>query len=298
MARILVTGASGQLGGYLLRELRRRDASVIAWSGHHGGTLFGYELRPVDLAQPEAVAAAFRQARPEVVIHAGALARVDVCHREPERAWQVNVQGTATLAELAAEAGARLLFLSTDMVFDGDRGGYHEDDPPVPLSTYGRSKAAAEPAVLATGRGLVARVSLFFGPSLVGRPSFFDEQMSALRQGRRLSLFADEWRTPLSILTAARALVALADSETTGLLHLGGPERLSRLEMGQRLAKHLGADPTVIRPARREEFPAPEPRPRDVSLDSSRWRGLFPAQPWPGWEEALRELLSPEQDRL
>jgi dTDP-4-dehydrorhamnose reductase len=86
-------------------------------------------------------------------------------------------------------------------------------------------------------------------------------------------------------------LVALASAEVTGLLHLGGPERLSRLEMGLRLAAYLGADAGAICPARRDDLPAPEPRPRDVSLDSSQWRRLFPTQPWPTWDEALRELL-------
>jgi dTDP-4-dehydrorhamnose reductase len=104
-------------------------------------------------------------------------------------------------------------------------------------------------------------------------------------------LFADEWRTPLDLATAARALAALARSDFTGLLHLGGPERLSRLAMGQRLAAFLGADPAPLVAARRAEVPAPEPRPRDVTLDSSRWRGLFPEQPWPAWEEAVRDLL-------
>jgi dTDP-4-dehydrorhamnose reductase len=80
-------------------------------------------------------------------------------------------------------------------------------------------------------------------------------------------------------------------SDFTGLIHLGGPERLSRLEMGQRLAAALGLDPSVIVPAARASFPAAEPRPRDVSLDSSRWRSLFPAQPWPDWDEALGEMM-------
>jgi dTDP-4-dehydrorhamnose reductase len=290
--RVLVTGASGQLGAYLLRHLQTSGATVEAWSGRSEGVLFGAHLRPIDLGDPGAVAAAFRAANPDVVLHAGAMARLSDCHRAPERATRVNAGGSRTLAELAT-ARARLLLVSTDLVFDGEKGAYREEDAPSPLSVYGATKVAAERAVLAAPRGVVARVSLLFGPSLAGRPSFFTEQAEALRAGRPVTLFADEWRTPLGLAAAARALVELALFEYTGLLHVGGPERLSRVEMGRWLAEHLGADPAVIRPARREDVPAPEPRPRDVSLDSSRWRSLFPATPWPSFREALEEMTRP-----
>jgi dTDP-4-dehydrorhamnose reductase len=288
MTRFLVTGASGQLGAYLLRHLSGSEKSVTAWSGSRTGELFGATLQPVDLAKPDALADAFRRVHSEIVLHSAALARVADCHRDPERAHAVNARATALLAELCAGAGARLVLVSTDLVFDGEQAPYCETDPPAPLSVYGASKRAAEQAVLAWPRQAVARISLLFGPSLNGRPSFFDEQTAALRAGRPVTLFADEWRTPLDLDTAARALVALARSDFAGLLHLGGPQRLSRLEMGQHLADFLGADPGMIVAARRADLPAAEPRPRDVSLDSSRWRALFPDLPWPTFAAALR----------
>jgi dTDP-4-dehydrorhamnose reductase len=286
--RVVLTGATGQLGAYLLRELRTADISVTAWSGATAGDRFGVPVRPVDLADTAAVAAAFRDAGPDVVLHVAAMARVGDCFREPERAARVNAGGTAVLAELCAAAGARLVLVSTDLVFDGEAAPYRETDPPRPVSVYGRTKRDAEAAVLAATRSAVARVSLLFGPSLCGRPSFFDEQTAALREGRKVTLFEDEWRTPLSLATAARALVALARSDFTGLIHIGGPERLSRLEMGLRLASFLGADPSAVVAGRRDDAPAAEPRPRDVSLDSSLWRGLFPALSWPGFADAWR----------
>jgi dTDP-4-dehydrorhamnose reductase len=253
--------------------------------------LFGYPLRPVDLADADAVATAFDEAQPDVVVHGAALATVSACQREPARAEQFNAHGSALLAELAEHAKARLLHISTDMVFDGERGGYREDDAVAPLSVYGRTKAAGERAVLAGSRNLVVRVSLLFGPTLIGRPSFFDEQVSALREGRPIPLFHDEWRTPLSLLVAARGLLALAVSDSVGLIHMGGPQRLSRLEMGQRLAAFLHHDPAPIVSAPRLSAPAAEPRPRDLSLDSSRWRRLAPEQSWPAWNDALAELM-------
>jgi dTDP-4-dehydrorhamnose reductase len=291
--RVLVTGASGQLGGYLLRRLQGSDLTVIAWSGSRRGELFGSLLHPVDLEDADAVRAAFHHARPDIILHAAALARIADCHRNPDRARRINTDCSALLAELAAAAKTRLLLVSTDLVFDGERGGYREADAPSPLSIYGRSKADAEAAVLAVPRSVVLRVSLLYGPSVVGRPSFFDEQVAALRAGRSVTLFADEWRTPLALSTAAEALVALARSDFTGLLHIGGPERLSRLEMGQRLADFLNVPSSTVVAMDRADIPAPEPRPRDTSLDSSRWRALFPELPWPAWREGLEALLHP-----
>jgi dTDP-4-dehydrorhamnose reductase len=290
--RLLLTGASGQLGAYVLLAVRDWKTDVVAWSGSRTGELFGRPLRPVDLADAGAVAAAFREAGPDVVLHAGALTSVAGCHRDPRRARQVNAEGTATLADLAARAGARLVLVSTDLVFDGEGGSYREEDPVSPLSVYGRTKVAAEQAVLACPGGVVVRVSLLFGPTRSGRPAFFDEQAAALREGRPVTLFHDEWRTPLALSAAARGLLAVASSGYTGLWHMGGPERMSRLEMGRRLAACLGLDPAAIVPASRESAPAAEPRPRDTSLDSSRWRSLSPEQDWPDWDEALRQMIS------
>ena len=177
--------------------------------------------------------------------------------------------------------GARFVFVSTDLVFDGDRGNYRETDPPNPLTVYGRTKADAEKEVLAFPGTAVARLSLLYGPCLTGRSSFFDRMVTALRENLPISLFADEWRTPLALPTAAAALASLARSDVTGLRHIGGPERPSRLEMGRQLAEVLGVSGESIVVTGRNDVPADEPRPADTSLDSSRWRGLFPSLPWP-----------------
>ncbi len=295
--RLLLTGASGLLGSYLLREGLQRDLEVVAWSGRQQGELFGCPLRPIDLADPDALTSAFHDARPEWILHTAALAAVSDCYRDPQRAEQINTRGSAVLAELADRAKIPLLHVSTDLVFDGQHAPYREEDVVAPLSIYGRTKAEAERVVLAYPRNTVVRLPLLFGPSLSSRPSFFDQQIKALRQGQQISLFYDEWRTPLSLQVAARALMALVGGAgggpagPLGLIHLGGPERLSRLEMGQRLTAFLGCDLAAIVPASRTRMDAAEPRPEDVSLDSSRWRSLFPGQEWPTWDEALSQLM-------
>jgi dTDP-4-dehydrorhamnose reductase len=273
--RLLITGASGQLGGYLLMALRDAPEEVIAWSGRQSGSLLGRVFHPVDLADPTAVAAAFAEAHPHLVLHVAANARVADCFRDPDQARRVNVDGTARLCALAHQHGARVVYVSTDMVFEGEHAPYREEDIPTPLSVYGRTKAAAEQAVLAEPGNAVVRLSLLEGPSVVGKPSFYDEQVQALQQGKPLKLFADEWRTPLALADAAQALLTITRSEFTGLIHVGGPERLSRFEMGRRLAARLGLSDEHLVPTRREDLPGREPRPRDLSLDSSRYRAQF-----------------------
>ena len=287
--RVLVTGVTGQLGAYLVRELVARKADVVAWAHARPAEVFGITARPVELADRDDLTRSLREAAPDVVIHAAAMAAVGDCAREPVRAEAINSRATADLADLCASTGARLVFVSTDLVFDGEAAPYTEAAEPRPLSVYGRTKAAAERAVLAAGRNAVVRVSLLFGPSLTDRPNFFDSQVTALRGGQPVRLFHDEWRTPLGLATAARALIAVADSEATGLFHVGGPERMSRLEMGQRLAAYLGVEANGIENTSRLTAGG-ESRPRDTSLDSTRWRDSFAEQSWPTLEQALAEM--------
>jgi dTDP-4-dehydrorhamnose reductase len=287
---LLITGASGHLGSYLVREAVAQGLAVAAWSGISRGHRFGVPMIPVDLADQDQVTQAFRVCKPAFIIHAAAVASVAACRSNPKQVERINVQVTRRLAELAAESSARLVFVSTDLVFDGATGNYGENDSPNSLSIYGRSKAEAEAYVLEASGQVVARLSLLYGPCLAGRPHFFDEQITIFRSGKPVLLFKDEWRTPLSFVTAARALLDLARVDFAGIVHVAGQERLSRLEMGQRLAKHLGIENARIIEASRDSMRDQEPRPRDTSLDCSRWRSLRPNFPRPTFEQALAEM--------
>jgi dTDP-4-dehydrorhamnose reductase len=286
--KILITGASGLLGVYLLREACQSSDQVCGWSGSRHVEFFGIPINPVDLTTPDHVAKALEEVSPDVILHTAALARVADCQQDPQRAHRVNVKGSRIAVEQAARIGARLVLVSTDLVFDGEKAPYRESDEARPVSVYGRSKREAEQVVLGYSNVAVVRLGLLFGPSLNGQPSFFDQQISALRSGRPITLYADEWRTPLALCTAATSLLAIARSSFRGLLHLGGPERLSRLEMGLRLASILGVSTEFLIPGHRPH--TGEPRPRDVSLDCSLWRQRFPAIDWPTWEVAVRGM--------
>jgi dTDP-4-dehydrorhamnose reductase len=274
--RILVTGASGQLGSSLLGRLAKSAHQVTAWSGKTAGEQGRFTLRTVDLTDAAAVSRSLAEVDADVVIHAAAVSSAEVARRQPDRAWAVNVEGTRLLADWAGRSDRRLLFTSTDLVFDGTRSWNRENDPAEPVLEYGRTKRAAEPLVLAAPRGLVIRLSLLYGTPPSRTPGYFDRAISALSTGLPQTFFTDEFRTPLDYDTAAGLLIRLAESDATGVIHLGGAERLSRYELMRRAALARGINPELVRGNRRADAELAEPRPADVSLDTSRLRTLFP----------------------
>lgn len=289
--RILLTGATGHLGPYVLRELRGRGLPALGWRRDAGGRLFDLPIRQVDVSDAQAVARAWSEEPPTHVLHAAALSAIADCYRDPAAAERINVAGTRHLAEHARRFGARLLFVSTDLVFDGAKGDYTETDVPRPLSIYARSKLAAETVVADLPQALIVRVSWLLGPKLVGPPRFLDDLLAKLRAGQPVRLFTDEYRSVLPLTWAARALVDALLSDATGLLHLGGPERISRYELGLRLAEQLQVPMELVEGCQQADVPAPEPRPRDVSLSSQRWGERFPDHVWPSFAQGLAEVV-------
>ncbi|WP_435015523.1 SDR family oxidoreductase [Tundrisphaera sp. TA3] len=286
--RVLVTGASGQLGAYVIGPLRAEGHEVVGWSGSESARRDGLDLAPIDLRDPASIVRSLDEAAPDVVLHLAALSAAEAVRRDPETARAVNVEATRRIALWCADRGRRVVFTSTDLVFDGSRAWNREDDPTGPVLAYGCTKAEAEAAILGTSHGLVARVSLLYGPSRCGRPYFFDRAISALRAGTPQSFFADEHRTPLDLGTAGAILARLAGSAATGVIHVAGAERVSRFDLMRRAASALSIDPELVRPGLRADAPAAEPRPADVSLDTSRLSALFPDLARPTIEEALR----------
>jgi dTDP-4-dehydrorhamnose reductase len=285
--RILVTGASGQLGAYLIDRLTRTDHTILAWSGTQAERRQTVEMTPVDLTDADTTERSLDQAQPDAIIHAAAVSAADAVRLDPIGARRINVDATTRIAGWCDRRGRRLVFTSSDLVFDGSRPWNREADPAEPILAYGRTKREAEPAVLATPKGVVARICLLFGPSRCGRPYFFDRAIEALRKGQTQSFFEDEYRTPLDLATAADVLVRLAESDHSGLYHVAGRERVSRFELMRRAATVLGLDPLLVRPNRRAEANLPEPRPADVSLDTSKLASAFPDLDRPTIEDAL-----------
>jgi dTDP-4-dehydrorhamnose reductase len=244
---LLVTGGSGYLGSELLR---RTDA-------------VGVSSAEVDVRDADAVGALFERLRPRAVIH--------TAYRRDDRA--TTFDGAVNVA--AAAAGARLVHLSTDVVFDGEKGApYVEEDEPAPLTDYGRAKADAERAVLAEHPGaLVVRTSLIYGGLRPGP----QERLAADPDA---SFFTDEVRCPIQVGDLADALIELAATDLSGVLHVAGADRLSRHEFAELLTGR------AVRAASAAD--AGEVRPRDCSLSIDRARGLLHTR-----LRGAREVLEP-----
>jgi dTDP-4-dehydrorhamnose reductase len=288
--RIVVTGASGRLGSEVVDRLAREGRhEVFGWSGTERGEP---SWRPVDLVDEHALAEALEETDPEAVIHAAALGSAEAVRRDPARAHAVNVEATRYLAEWASVRGRRLVFTSTDLVFDGSKSWNREDDLARPILAYGRSKLDAEPHVLRVPRGLVARLSLLFGQTRAGIPDFFGQAIDALGRGESRSFFEDEFRTPMHYRTAADILARLVESDAVGTIHVGGRERLSRFELMCRAAIASRIDPDLVRPGRQADADLPESRPVDASLDTTRLANLFPSLERPSIEAVLADWRS------
>jgi dTDP-4-dehydrorhamnose reductase len=285
--RILLTGASGQLGAYLIDRLVELGHEVIAWSGTDQGQRRGVALTPIDLTDGESTSRSLDRADPNAVIHAAAISSAEAVRLDPVGASAINIDATKRIAGWCDRHERRMVFTSTDLVFDGSRPWNHEDDPAEPILAYGRTKRRAEPAVLGVSKGIVARLSLLYGPTRCGRPSFFDKAIRAIRQGEQRAFFEDEYRTPLDLATAAEILVRLAEGELAGIYHVAGRERVSRFELMRRAVIAFGLDPALVVPSRQTEANLHEPRPADVSLDTTKLASAFPDLHRPSLEEAL-----------
>ena len=280
MKPLLVTGAAGLLGGRLA-ELLAGEFAVVAGVHQSRPPAHLPQVR-VDLKAPATVEAAFETARPEAVVHAAALADANRCEEDPEAARAINVHGTALVAQACARFGVRLIVLSTDLVFAGTKGGVAESDPPGPMMVYGHTKLEAEDEALGLCAGsAVVRVALVCGRGYGHRPTASEAVTWALRRGQRPRLFTDQFRTPVDAEAVALALAGLVRGLGEGRYHLGGAERVSRSELGARTATAFGLDPAGVEAITQAAFAQPAPRPRDVSLDSSRARGELGYAPRP-----------------
>jgi len=267
----LITGVSGFLGWNLLGYFREGYEAIGTYASLPPGGETGRFIR-LDIRDPEATSRVIRETGPAIVIHAAAVTSPALCMSRPDLARDVNLLGTANIIRAVREIGARLLYTSTDRVFDGRRGWYTEEDAPAPLGCYEANKLAGEKEIEKTIPGaVIVRLPLMYGPKSPTHGSFLEWMFEAFHRRAPLELFSDQLRTPLYVEDAARAIGLLLDRpDLSGLFHLGGPERISRSDFGYRMAEIFGFDPGVIRPARMADKKGIPPTPVDVSLNSEK----------------------------
>ena len=292
--RVLVTGAGGQLGGYLLGALAAANAIPIGLGARPGPGVDAV----ADITDPKATRRQIGAIAPVAIIHAAAYTDVDSAERNPDRAEAVNGAGSRHVAEAARDLAAHLLAVGSDYVFAGDGDGpYAEDGPTNPLSAYGRSKLAGERAVLEADPAfaVVRTAWLYGGPG----KHFPRTVLTVLRDRGSIDVVDDETGSPTFAADLAGALVALLAIRAAGLFHLANEGRTTRYHLARAVAAAAGLDPARVRPTTTAAFlvkyPLPARRPADSSLINTRAAALgLRLRPWRAAIDAYDPCLAAE----
>lgn len=276
--RILVTGAAGMLG----------RAMAPALAAHH--QVIALTRGDCDLCDETAVQLAFRLHKPEMVMHLAAFTNVDGCELEPAKAEAVNGLATRNVAKAAKEVGAALLYTSTDYVFDGrSTRPYREDDPPNPLSVYGRTKLAGERHVQeALERYFIVRTSWLFG---LGGKNFVTTVLRLAGGQSELRIVNDQRGSPTYTRHLAGKLAELILTRAYGIYHLTGGGDCTWFEFARKIIEFSGCECVQVKPISSTECGRPAPRPGYSVLANRRLSALGLGL-LPSWEKGLADFLA------
>jgi dTDP-4-dehydrorhamnose reductase len=287
MSTHLVIGVSGQVGEHLTRAAEAAGGEVV-------GTFRGCPLsgaRPLDIRGREAVRVLVEETRPAVVYLPASLTNVDHCERNPEEGYAINVVGVRHVVEAANAIGARVVYFSSDYVFDGTAGPYCEEDPANPICEYGRQKLIAEHYVALHARdALIVRTTVVYGWERQSK-NFVCRLLNTLRDGGTLRAPLDQIGSPTYAPNLARAIVELVLAGATGIYHVSGPERASRYEFACEAARVFGLDARLIRAVTTPELEQPAPRPLNAGMRVDRAAAAL-SFPLLGYQEGLRAMAS------
>lgn len=297
--KIIVTGATGFVGHEVVKAALNRGHAVIAVGGSRepAKTPGVSERLTMDLRDTVEIERLILDRFPDAIVNAAAVATIAACDADPALAERLNVALPRHLAMLAHHLGGRFIQISSDMVFDGDKGApYEHTDAPMPLSLYGQTKLMGERETLKFGKShaVALRTAIVSGDSPSGDKSLHERLLHDWAAGRVTRLFTDEIRQPVAVDNLADAVVELCERDNlSGVYHWAGAEALSRHEMGRRICKKFGLDPEkFILAGTQDGSPGLARRPRDLSMSLHPLRGKLrtPAQ---DFERALATMSVP-----
>ncbi|MBC8204505.1 SDR family oxidoreductase [bacterium] len=272
MKKLLITGASGLIGRSLMKHCHNRFDVI----GTYNTTDYKPDnsvLKKLNLTDTAELEQCLDAINPEVVIHTAAVSSISGCEKDPKLTEEVNYRASAQLAAFCVRKDIRLIYLSSDMVFNGVKGNYSEDDEPHPINQYGKSKYSAEEAIKGICQNyVIARLNLVYGKGDAVKKSFTDELLIANWSGKSYPVFKDQVRSPISLNAATRAIRELAEGNFEGVYHLGGLEPINRLDFAKKFISMFHLVPEII-----EEADVPEELqgiyPMNTSFDVSKAKG-------------------------
>lgn len=243
---LLITGGSGFVGRNLARFFSPRRPVVTTYLRRPAAPDSSARSFQLDVTDAEAVFSVFERVRPEAVIHAAGNKDIRFCEEHPDEAHRINALGTRNVARACRSFGASMIYVSTDLVFSCDRGGYREDEPPQPALAYGESKLQGERLAL----GELDDVAVCRSGGIYGQGSPLLKWFAAeVEAGRRVECFVDVFNTPTYVENLAEMMEAIIGKRLAGVFHTAGRERVSRFEFFQAYARAFGLDVNLLSPA-------------------------------------------------
>ena len=294
--KILITGANGFLGHYLVKQLLEKKHNVIATGKGDCRLPFSsnknFEYVTMDFTDPFMVHDVFDKHKPEAVIHAGAMSKPDDCELQQWQAYITNVEGTVTMLLNAEEQKSFFVFVSTDFIFDGEAGMYKEEDEAAPFNFYGKTKLEAEEAVKEYEYGwAIARTVLVYGKPLAGRSNILSIIKEKLEKGEEYSVVDDQLRTPTYVDDLAAGIIAIIGKKATGTYHLSGNDILTPYEMACKTADYLGLNKSLIKKVTAASFSQPAKRPSKTGFVIEKARKQLGYKPV-SFEEGLQKTFN------
>jgi dTDP-4-dehydrorhamnose reductase len=265
--KLLVTGASGLLGSRMV-EPAKHNYEVIPL--HNTRPLHSNSLR-LDITNLSEVLSLFNKLKPHMVIHTASETNVDKCETQKEQAWRINVEGTRNIAFACSKVGAKLVYISTDYVFDGEKGNYTEQDKPNPINYYGVTKFEGESQVVQHCKNyVILRTSVLYGWH-PWKQNFVTWVINSLKQNKELTVVEDHYNTPTLADNLAEMALEAVQKDLRGLYHASGSQRISRYEFAKQTAKIFNLDQNLVKPIKMSQLTAwIAKRPKDSSLNTDK----------------------------
>jgi dTDP-4-dehydrorhamnose reductase len=290
LGKLLVTGASGLLGNRIV-ALAKNDFTVIPT--HRTRPFHPNSLR-LDITDAAEVANLLAEVKPDAVVHTASETNVDKCEIEKEQAWKINAEGTRNIAEACQKVDAKLVYISTDYVFDGEKGLYDEEDKPNPVNYYGLTKLEGEKQVIEHCENyVILRTSVLYGWH-PWKQNFATWIINKLQQKQEIKVVEDHFNTPTLADNLAEITVEVAERDLKGLYHASGRERISRYEFAKQIAETFALNSDLVKPVKMSQLTAwIAKRPRDSSLNTDKIQKQLKAKPLnitEGLNEMRREM--------
>lgn len=275
--KILITGSNGLLGQKLVAQLIKNKVDFLATSKgeNRNPDCPESKFESLDIKDIEEISTIFQNYQPTHIIHTAAITNVDYCELNPEECAQVNTEAVKLLFHSAQNLHAHFQLLSTDFVFDGEKGNYNERDKVGPLSVYAESKVKAERILFESTylNWSVVRTIIVYGiGNNLSRSNIICWAKEALSTGQNLTIIDDQFRAPTWADDLAWACIEICKRDQTGIFHISGPETMSIYQIVERIAKHFSLSTETLSRSKSIDLNQPAKRPPRTGFDLSKAR--------------------------